>query len=136
MKFRSDVAGTVTGVRFYKGSANTGTHTGHLWSSTGTLLASLTFGSETASGWQQASFSTPVAITANTTYVVSYFAPVGAYSSTAGFFSSSADRAPLHGLASGVDGNNGVYRYGSSPGFPTSSYSNTNYWVDVVFMTS
>jgi hypothetical protein len=42
----------------------------------------------------------------------------------------------LHGLASGVDGNNGVYRYGSAPGFPTSSYNNTNYWVDVVFMTS
>src|SRR5262249_49540313 len=28
VKFRSDVAGTVTGLRFYKGSANTGTHVG------------------------------------------------------------------------------------------------------------
>jgi hypothetical protein len=132
MKFRSDVAGTVTGVRFYKGSANTGTHTGHLWSAAGTLLASVTFTGETASGWQQASFSSPVAITANTTYVVSYFAPNGSYSSNSGYFSSAADKAPLHGLASGTEGPNGVYRYGATA-FPTDSFNNTNYWVDAMF---
>ncbi len=38
VKFRSDVAGQVTGVRFYKGTGNTGTHVGNLWSSTGTLV--------------------------------------------------------------------------------------------------
>ncbi|ADX75040.1 hypothetical protein Asphe3_39520 [Pseudarthrobacter phenanthrenivorans Sphe3] len=135
MKFRSDVAGAVTGVRFYKGSGNTGTHTGHLWSVTGTLLASVTFTGETATGWQQANFSAPVNITANTTYVVSYHAPNGHYAANTGFFGTSADRAPLHGLASGVDGSNGVYRYGNSA-FPTDSYNNTNYWVDVVFSTT
>ena len=31
VKFRSDVDGSVTGVRFYKGPQNTGTHVGHLW---------------------------------------------------------------------------------------------------------
>src|SRR4051794_39968894 len=31
MKFRADQAGFVTGVRFYKGTGNTGTHTGSLW---------------------------------------------------------------------------------------------------------
>src|SRR5690349_7365897 len=36
MKFRADQAGSVTGVRFYKGAANTGTHTGSLWTTTGT----------------------------------------------------------------------------------------------------
>jgi hypothetical protein len=134
MKFRSDVPGVVTGVRFYKGSSNTGTHVGHLWSATGTLLASVTFVGETASGWQQASFSSPVAISANTTYIVSYYAPNGFYSANLGFFSSAADNAPLHGLASGTDGPNGVYRYGTS-GFPNSTYNNTNYWVDVTFNT-
>ena len=132
MKFRSDVAGTVTGVRFYKGSTNTGTHTGHLWSGTGALLATVTFTGESASGWQQASFSAPVSITANTTYVVSYFAPNGSYSANGGYFSSAADRAPLHGLASGTDGSNGVYRYGPTA-FPTDSFNNTNYWVDALF---
>src|SRR5215468_6014570 len=39
VKFRSDTAGYVTGVRFYKLSTNTGTHVGNLWSSNGTNLA-------------------------------------------------------------------------------------------------
>ncbi len=43
VKFRSDVAGQVTGVRFYKSAANTGTHVGNLWSSSGQLLGSVTF---------------------------------------------------------------------------------------------
>ena len=77
VKFRSDVAGSITGIRFYKATANTGTHLGHLWSSTGTLLASATFTGESASGWQQVNFATPVAITANTVYVASYHATVG-----------------------------------------------------------
>ena len=49
---RPTVSGTVTGVRFYKAAANTGTHIGSLWSATGTQLASATFTNETASGWQ------------------------------------------------------------------------------------
>lgn len=111
-----------------------GTHTGHLWSSTGTLLASVTFTGETASGWQQATLSTPVAISANTTYVVSYFAPNGRYSATSNYFTTAANNLPLHGLANGADGPNGVYTYTTTAGaFPTSTYRSANYWVDVVF---
>jgi len=135
MKFRSDVAGTATGIRFYKGSQNTGTHTGHLWTSTGTLLASVTFTGETASGWQQATLSTPITINANTTYVVSYYAPNGRYSATSNYFTTSTDNGPLHGLATGTDGSNGIYKYGTTT-FPTSSYNNTNYWVDITFMSA
>ncbi|HEV8635795.1 MAG TPA: N,N-dimethylformamidase beta subunit family domain-containing protein, partial [Chloroflexota bacterium] len=61
VKFRANQAGQITGIRFYKGSLNTGTHVGSLWSSTGTLLGRATFAGETASGWQQVSFATPVA---------------------------------------------------------------------------
>nr|WP_254678762.1 DUF4082 domain-containing protein [Arthrobacter sp. 24S4-2] len=131
MKFRSDVAGDVTGIRFYKSVQNFGTHTGKLWTSGGQLLATVTFTGESASGWQQANLSTPVTIQANTTYVVSYYAPNGHYSADGGFFNTGVNNYPLHGLASGVDGLNGVYRYGTS-GFPSSSYNNANYWVDVV----
>ncbi|MGO8477497.1 DUF4082 domain-containing protein, partial [Rhizobium ruizarguesonis] len=60
VKFQSSVAGTVSGIRFYKRSLDTGTHSGSLWSSTGTRLATLTFTNETASGWQSANFSSPV----------------------------------------------------------------------------
>jgi len=132
MKFRANVAGTVTGVRFYKGSQNTGTHIGHLWSNTGTLLASVTFSGETSSGWQLASFATPVSINANTTYVISYVAPGGHYSDDTGFFTSAVTNGPLTALKDGTDGVNGVYKYGSKV-FPNTGYQSSNYWVDVVF---
>lgn len=132
LKFRSDVAGSVTGVRFYKGSANTGTHVGHLWSSDGTLLASVTFTGETSSGWQQASFANPVQIQANTTYIVSYYAPAGRYASDTGYFHSGVDAGPLHALADGVNGANGVYAYGQNV-FPSLGFNASNYWVDPVF---
>src|SRR6202008_251537 len=80
VKFSASQAGTISGIRFYKGPQNTGTHTGSLWTSTGQQLATVTFTNETASGWQEATFSSPVSITAGTTYVASYHAPVGKYS--------------------------------------------------------
>lgn len=137
MKFKSDVAGTVTGVRFYKGTSNTGTHIGHLWSSTGTKLATATFSGETASGWQDVQFASPVSIKANTVYVASYYAPVGHYSYTSGGFTNAVDSAPLHALANSTS-SNGAYLYTTTKtgGFPKSSYNATNYWVDVDFSSS
>ncbi len=135
VRFRSDVAGTITGIRFYKWSTNTGTHTGHLWSNSGTLLASGTFTGETASGWQTMTFATPVAIAANTTYVASYFTTTG-YAVSVNYFTVPVNNPPLHALQSGVDGLNGLYLYTAAPAFPTGSTKTSNYWVDVVFTTS
>jgi len=136
-KFRSDVAGTISGARFYKSTANTGTHVAHLWTSTGTLLATTTFSNETASGWQQVSFPTAVPISANTTYVVSYFAPRGHYAGPDNYFQTTGvDNAPLHALRNGVDGPNGVYAYTSSGAFPTQTYLSESYFVDVVLTTA
>jgi len=131
MKFTADVGGNVTGVRFYKGASNTGTHIGNLWSNAGQLLATVTFTNETASGWQQATFSQPVAITAGTVYVVSYHTNVGFYSVNSGYFASAFDNPPLHAVANGASPN-GVYAYGATQ-FPNGSYNASNYWVDVVF---
>src|SRR5436305_8362090 len=72
VKFRADTSGFITGVRFYKMAINTSAHTGSLWTSTGTLLGRATFTSESASGGQDVTFGSPVAIQANTTYVASY----------------------------------------------------------------
>ena len=135
VKFRSDVDGYITGLRFYKGAGNTGTHTGHLWSSTGTQLAEAVFSGESASGWQEVTFASPVPISANTTYVASYHSAAGGYAYTQSYFTSSTDNAPLHALADGTDGPNGVYKYGAI-GFPTDSFQASNYWVDVLFTTS
>ena len=133
-KVRFDTKGQVTGVRFYKGPGNTGTHTGSLWSSTGTRLATGTFTGETASGWQTLTFASPVNVNASTTYVVSYFAPAGHYSATPGYFgNNTASYNQLHAIADGVDGGNGVYSYTSSSAFPSNTYNATDYWVDVLW---
>ena len=134
VKFRSDVAGTITGIRFYKASGNTGTHVGNLWTSTGSLLASATFSAETASGWQQVNFATPVSITANTVYVASYHTAIGHYSQDNNYFSNAGvDSPPLHALQAGVSGFNGIYAYGSGSSFPNQNWLSSNYWVDIVF---
>ncbi|MBX6315550.1 MAG: DUF4082 domain-containing protein, partial [Isosphaeraceae bacterium] len=128
IKFSSDVNGTVTGLRFYKGSGNTGTHIGNLWTSGGGLLASAAFSGETSSGWQQVNFANPVPITAGATYIASYFAPNGheAWDS----FYTPYGNPPLHALA-------GVYAYGSSSLFPSIiDPDNSNFWVDIVFNTA
>ena len=133
VKFTSDVAGSVTGIRFYKAAANTGTHVGALWSAGGTLLGQGTFTGESASGWQTVTFAAPVAITANTTYVAAYLAPNGHYSLTGGGFATGpVDNPPLHALANGASPN-GVYVYSAISAFPTGSFNASNYWVDVLF---
>src|SRR5205823_6590931 len=104
VKFRSDVNGRITGIRFYKGPGDASVHTGSLWSSTGVLLATATFSGETGSGWQQLNFSTPVAITANTTYIASYHTNGGFYYSFNDFQNAGVDNPPLHALKDGVDG--------------------------------
>ena len=48
VKFRANQAGFISGIRFYKGSGNTGTHVGSLWSASGTKLGSATFTGESA----------------------------------------------------------------------------------------
>ena len=136
VRFRSESSGYVTGVRFYKQSTNTGTHVGNLWSNSGTLLATATFANESTSGWQQVTFGTPVAITANTTYVASYHTNVGHYAANLGYFAAGFDNAPLHALRDGVDGPSGVYAYGAASRFPDQTYQSTNYWVDVVYATT
>ena len=130
--FSADTNGTINGIRFYKASTNTGTHVGSLWTSTGTLLASAVFTNETASGWQTVLFSSPVAITPGTTYVASYFAPNGHYSYTPAALYSPIDNSPLHAPATTTTPN-GVYNYGTTSSFPSSSYNANNYWVDVLF---
>ena len=105
---------------------------GHLWSATGTLLGTAAFASETASGWQVAALAQPVAIVAGTTYVASYHTDVGYYASSTDYFTQGVTNSPLTALADGVDGGNGVYRYGASA-FPNQTYRSENYWVDVVY---
>ena len=98
-------------------------------------LATATFVTETASGWQEVTLPSAVAISANTTYVASYHSTPGYYVASTNYFTTAVTNGPLTALADGTDGPNGLYRYGTT-GFPTQSYNKSNYWVDVVFSTS
>jgi hypothetical protein len=131
VRFTPSVAGYVSGVKFFKSAANTGTHRGTLWSAAGTALASGTFTGESATGWQTLVFSSPVPVQAGTTYTASYLAPRGHYAATANFFTGAHSRGPLVAPAT----TNGVYAYGSGNVAPTNVFAATNYWVDVVFNT-
>jgi hypothetical protein len=136
-KFRANVAGQITGIRFYKLSGNTGTHTGSLWTANGVLLAKATFTNETATGWQQVDFATPVTITPGITYVASYYAPVGNYAYADGVFNVETTNltGSLTAFRATDVGGNGLYVYGG--GFPNNvSGANGSYFVDVVFRNS
>lgn len=125
-KFQVSTASEITAIRFYKDAGETGTHVATLWSAGGTILAQATFTSETGSGWQQQAFASPVALSAGTTYVVSVNLNAK-FVMTSGGLASARTSGPL----STVVGSNGVY--GNSAGtFPTNSWNNSNYFVDLV----
>ena len=128
MEFTSAKAGQISAIRYYKAPSETGSHVGNIWSSTGTLLASVTFSSESGSGWQQQALSSPLTIQANTTYVVSVNANTY-FAATFGGLSATVTNGDLSAVA---DGSNGVIN--NVPGlFPTQSPGNSNYFRDVVF---
>jgi hypothetical protein len=132
--FDSDTDGFIDGVRFYKGPDNTGTHIGSLWTSDGTLLAQATFTDESATGWQQVNFSTPVPVAAGTLYVASYHTDVGEYAVTPEYFSfASVDNSPLHAPGGDQNNPNGLFAYSPVPTFPSGTFNGNNYWVDPVF---
>jgi hypothetical protein len=132
VKFTTSIAGTITGLRYYKSANDTGAHEGSLWTGSGTLLADAIFTDETASGWQTVTFSTPITIAAGTLYIAAYHSN-GYYAYSPNYFATAYTNGPLTALATGATGN-GVYLYSNSSVFPTdTNYHGTNYWVDVLF---
>ncbi|WP_375422892.1 DUF4082 domain-containing protein [uncultured Friedmanniella sp.] len=125
LRFTADASGSVSGVRFYKGAGNGGTHIGALYSSTGALLAQATFANETASGWQAVAFSKPVAVSEGGTYTAATSMPEGRYAVTKAY-DWPVTGANLTGVA-------GTYNYGSTLRYPQSTYNASNYFIDVTF---
>jgi hypothetical protein len=128
LRFTATVAGQITGVRFFKSPSETGTHTGKVYSASGALLGSVTFTSETASGWQQAQFASPITITANTEYTVTVNTGNKYYVATVNGLAAQTSNGNLRSVV----GNNGVY--GPVGAKPTKSYNNTNYFRDLIFI--
>jgi hypothetical protein len=136
VKFYSTQAGTIAGIRFYRGQTDSRGYTVKLFSSSGTLLGSATAAADTCSVpcWEQINFASPISIAANTTYVAAYYASNGDYADdtgTSGGLTNGASNGPLIVPASGQVGGNGVYTY--SRGFPNQTWQDSNYYVDVSF---
>ncbi|WP_461476591.1 DUF4082 domain-containing protein [Microbacterium sp. HJ5] len=131
MAFTSADAGRIRAIRYYKPAGTTGAHVGSLWGPNGQRLAQVAFTAESASGWQRAVLSTPVAIVPGLVYTVSYYAPNGRYAYTAQGFAAPVANGPLTALSP----DNGRYRYGTGGTMPTSSWNSSNYFVDVEFLS-
>lgn len=125
-RFTTSSDGVISAIRFFKADATSGPNTGRLWSSNGRLLASVDFTTTTGSGWRTAQLTSPVAVTAGSTYVASYTAPRGRYAVGARALS---PQKPIANQS--LTATQGVYTY--STGMPTSVWRESNYLVDVVF---
>ncbi|WP_147154271.1 N,N-dimethylformamidase beta subunit family domain-containing protein, partial [Reyranella soli] len=151
MRFAVDRAGSVTELRYWRGSGDandTDVREGHLWRADGTLLATVIFTSGLGqTGWQVATLSSPVTLTAGTQYIVSYRTNDN-YVSTNNYFVDANDVAfdglnndsfwgsggVVRVVQDGAGGNNGVYHYGGGTAvMPSDSYNGANYWVDITF---
>ena len=136
VKFWSAQAGTVSGIRFFRGAKNPNGYIVALYSASGLRLALVRLEADSGPlpGWQQANFSTPIPIKANTTYVAAYYTSNGLFASTPKGLAQTVTSGPLNAPAASAVGGNGVYQTGSR--FPTLGFLQTNYFVDVVFTPS
>ena len=134
MRFQSNADGYISELRYFRTAADAGdtdARTLNLWTAAGVRIGQVTVTSASgASGWQVGTLTTPVAIDANATYVVSY-GTTDNYAYTSGWFATA--HASSDGVVSGLTGNNGVFAAGGPGAFPTATYNSTNYWVDVTF---
>jgi hypothetical protein len=117
---------SLVAVRYYKDPGETGTHVGRVWNASGTQLAQVTYDNESSSGWQRQALTSAVTLTAGQTYTIS----VGL--NTKYVLTASGLATPMTaGPWSSVSGSNGVYN-ATAGSFPTSSWNNSNYFVDGV----
>ncbi|GIM65678.1 hypothetical protein Pve01_86470 [Planomonospora venezuelensis] len=133
MRFKAKVAGTATGVRYYKPRASKAStpESATLWSTSGKILARKKLGPVKGTGWKKVRFDSGVTLTAGKAYVVSvHTGAKGVHPATPRGF----DKAKSNAQLRAPGGNNGVTRPGSKARFPSNeARGNTNYWVDVRF---
>jgi hypothetical protein len=128
VRFSPEKPGAVTALQYYQGRGAKDITTATLWSADGTVLAQAKFAASTTVGWRTVPLDSPVALTAGSTYVVSYHAPRGGYAVTERDLMQHRSQNGF-ALRSGA----GVYKYGSKVAFPTSTYRGSNYLADIVY---
>ncbi len=134
VEFAPDTDGYVNGIYFFKGAgAASSGQTIELWKVNGqtALQAPVTVTNQTSFGWQFQAFPTPVYVQAGQQYIAAYFAPNGNYADDQHYFPSNIpDGGPIS-----VSGSFSAYNYGAAANaaYPSSSFANSNYWVDPQF---
>lgn len=134
--FKSDVDGSIYGIRMYVGNVPTSAPDGALYTVdgefVGTLLWHTPFGVLTPNAWNEVLFGTPVSITAETLYVAAA-GPLDKYVATTGFF----DFDPVingHLMAPHISvWGNGRFNFGGGLAYPANSYRSSCYFIDVLF---
>jgi hypothetical protein len=128
VQFKVAEPGAMLGLRYYKSAANSGVHTGTVWSSNGVKLATATFDGESSTGWQDVYFTTPITAKVGTVYVASYHTNTGYYAAQTKVFGSG--RTIGNRMVTGLMG---TYHYGRTSSFPTDIWQNSAYYIDVLF---
>ena len=133
VRFEAATSGTVGALRYFRGAEDAGdvdVRELTLWTADGGRLASVAVTSGVGeSGWQTGELAEPIAIAAGESYVASYGTEQN-YAFTRDFFDE--PWADPDGVLVAPSGGNGVLS-GAPGSFPTGSYADSNYWVDVVF---
>jgi hypothetical protein len=130
MKLGFEVGGYITALRFYKPSGDSGftPRIAHVWDADGVELASVTFSSETSSGWQEADLDDPLAVGEGAVLIVSYNTGAKVPYTVGGISSvpANSDVTPVSGIySSGGAGGVGT--------FPTNAVAGQLMFADVVY---
>jgi len=136
VRFTVSAPGDIVAIRFFRTVSNPDGYVVHLWSPSGTLLATADVPADDGQpiGWRQKAIA-PTHVMPSGVYVASYFASRGNYSFTAHGFANALTSGALTAPASGDSGTdgNGVFDYSMTPLTvpPASTFGETNYFVDV-----
>ena len=130
VRFRVEVPGVITELRYYRTANETGPHTGHLWRSTGELLATVPFPASNdavGAGWRTIPLNPPLLLSPAEAYVLSVNGNTHCAMIPGGF-----DRSRRVGSIIAFAEGNGVFA--DQGNFPSQADGNTDYMRDMTFV--
>lgn len=143
-KAASSVPGSIVGLRYYKHPDLDGAaRQGGVWGvgADSGPLGTLTFAGESASGWQEQLFAAPIAVAADTPFIIGVYFPDAYYGFQAGALAAAdITNGPLtvfqSGTLEGPPGQNGNGLFADGVGAltrPNETFGSTLYFVDFLF---
>jgi hypothetical protein len=141
-KFKVSSAGHLLGAAFYSaaGAEELPDTIALFLASDESVVASnaASWSGATGSGWVQANFTSPVALTSETKYKIAVLQSIDGggnwYSGTHGYWTTtSIDNGPLHGFSAAEEpADQGTYTGDTILAYPDTDFLDSNYWVDPI----